>query len=168
MNDINLSLVVLRAPLTSVRNHGTLTSWRYGPKAWRTVHMQRHTHYIREIHWMYMFMCTHKHTHTTLWNSAGQDRTYFPLLMVELLEFYKLSFSFSPHFWLKRKIFFGNTHQSSLLTDDSDCYGWNANWEQTHITENISSRPLCLFSPRKLIKHHQITTAGEGQSKGKK
>lgn len=75
-------------------------------------------------------------------------------------EFYKLSFSSSPHFWVKCEIFFGNTHQSSLLTDDSDCYGWNANWEQTHITENIHSRPLCLFSPSQT---HKISSDYNGR-----
>ena len=108
-----------------------------------------------------------------MWNSTGPDRTFFPHADGGVTEFYKLSFSSpSPHFWIKRKIFFGNTHQSSLLTDDSDCYGWNANWEQTHITENINSRPPRLFfffSPSyKRIKLHQITTARGGQLKGTK
>lgn len=113
-------------------------------------------------------------THTrTVWNSTGPDRTFFPHADGGVTEFYKSSFSSpSPHFWIQRKILFGNTHQSSLLTDDSDCYGWNANWEQTHITENIYSRTPRLFFffflPYKRIKHHQIPTAGGGQSKGTK
>lgn len=108
-------------------------------------------------------MRTHAHN-----SKAKTAHTVLSFADGGVTKFNKLSFSTSLHLWIKWIFSWKHTHQSSLLTDDSDCYGWNVNWEQTHITENIRSRPQCLFSPpRKLIEHHQITTAGEGQLKGK-
>lgn len=83
-------------------------------------------------------------------------------------KFYKLSFSSSPHFWVEYRIFFGSTHQRSLLTDDSDCYGWNANWEQTHITGNISPRPLHLFFPPQTHKTSSDYDSRRGSIKRQK
>ena len=86
---------------------------------------------------------THKHYETAFSQTAHTFpcwRWSYWVLQVELLLLLAAVLG-------KTQDVFGNTHQSSFLTDDSDCYCWNVNWEQTHITKNISSQPLCLFSP---------------------
>lgn len=143
MNDINLSLTVLRAPPDQRE------------KPWHCN--------LTEVRPREPDESTRAVTHFTVEDAEATERLRpRPHILSRadggVTEFYKLSFSSSPHFWVQRKIFFGNTHQSGLLTDDSDCCSWNANREQKYITENISPCPLFLFFLPLLSQTHKTSS----------